>query len=380
MSAIGLQAVGVSDRDEQLYRALLRNPRATLSQLTAATGTSRVLARRGLDRLETMGLVSRQGQPARFVPAAPDMAIEALILRRQEELERCRMVAATLLAESREAGQSAGWLVEVIAGREATFQRYRQLLTTARSEVLMFDKPPYIGPAENPLEVGVLKRGVTWKAVYAPEALEIPERVAHLRIWQDAGEQARVCAHLPLKLVMVDRALALLPLTAGNAGEAEEHTAILVHPCSLLTTLGMLFDMLWEQSLPLRWTGPVVASDTGLDETDRTMLQLLTAGFKDQAIARHLDVSLRTVRRRLSNLMTVHGLRSRFQLGQLAVQRGWVLERPPFTTASASFSTPGRATARRTCARPHHRTFGKSQCRPDRAVTRETCGVITKTA
>ncbi len=320
MSSIGLQAVGVSDRDEQLYRTLLRNPRATLSQLSAATGTSRVLARRGLDRRETRGLVSRQGQPARFVPAAPDMAIEALILRRQEELERCRMVAATLLAESREAGQSAGWLVEVIAGREATFQRYRQLLTTARSEVLMFDKPPYIGPAENPLEIDVLKRGVTWKAVYAPEALELPERVAHLRSWQDAGEQARVCAHLPLKLVMVDRALALLPLTADNAGETEEHTAILVHPCSLLTTLGMLFDMLWERSLPLSWTG----SDDELDETDRTMLQLLTAGFKDQAIARQLDVSLRTVRRRLSNLMTVHGLRSRFQLGQLAVQRGWV--------------------------------------------------------
>jgi DNA-binding NarL/FixJ family response regulator len=61
-----------------------------------------------------------------------------------------------------------------------------------------------------------------------------------------------------------------------------------------------------------------------LDEIDHTVLQLLTAGFKDQAIARNLEVSLRTVRRRLSNLMAAHGLTSRFQLGQLAVQRGWV--------------------------------------------------------
>jgi DNA-binding Lrp family transcriptional regulator len=323
-TAGSLRAVGISELDEQLYRALLHNPGAPLSQLTAATGTSPVLARRGLDRLETMGLVSRQGQPSRFVPAAPDMAVEALILSRQEELERCRMAAAALLAEYREAGQSAGELVEVIIGREATFQRYRQLLTTARGEVLMFDKPPYIGPAENPLEVGVLSRGVTWKAVYAPEALEIPERMAQLRVWQEAGEQARVCGHVPLKLVMVDRALALLPLTADSQAETEEHTAILVHPCSLLTTLGMLFDMLWQQSLPLRWTGPLTSSDTGLDDIDRTVLQLLTAGFKDQAIARNLDVSLRTVRRRLSNLMAAHGLTSRFQLGQLAVQRGWV--------------------------------------------------------
>lgn len=43
---------------------------------------------------------------------------EQLFLRRQEELERCRMAAATLLAECREADQPAGWLVEVIVGRE----------------------------------------------------------------------------------------------------------------------------------------------------------------------------------------------------------------------------------------------------------------------
>lgn len=323
-TAGSLQAVGISYLDEQLYRVLLHNPRATLPQLTAATDTSPVLARRGLARLETMGLVSRQGQPARFVAAAPDMAVEALILQRREELERCRMAAAALLAEYRQAGQPTGGLVEVIVGREATFQRYCQLLTTARREVLMFDKPPYIGPAENPLEVDVLSRGVTWKAVYVPEALEIPERLAQLRIWQEAGEQARVCARVPLKLVMADRALALLPLTADSEAGSEEHTAILVHPCSLLTTLGMLFDTVWEQSLPLRWAGPLTGSGAGLDEIDRTVLQLLTAGFKDQAIARHLDVSLRTVRRRLSNLMTAHGLTSRFQLGQLAVQRGWV--------------------------------------------------------
>ena len=317
-----LRAVGISDLDEQLYRALLQNPRATLSQLAAVTDISHVLARRGLDRLEVMGLVSRQGQPSRFVAAAPDMAVEALILRRQEELERCRMAAAALLTEYREAEQSLDGLVEIIVGREATFQRYRQLLTTARKEVLMFDKPPYIGPPENPLEVDVLGRGVSWKAVYAPEALEMPERLSQLQVWREAGEQARICANLPLKLVMVDRALALLPLTANT--ERDEHTAILVHPCSLLTTLGMLFDMLWEQSLPLHSAGPLTAADTGLDEIDRTLVQLMTAGFKDQAIARHLDVSMRTVRRRLSNLMASHGLVSRFQLGQLAIQRGWI--------------------------------------------------------
>jgi len=103
----------------------------------------------------------------------------------------------------------------------------------------MFDKPPYIGPMDNPLELDALRRGVAWKAVYAPEAVEPSERLAQLRDWQEAGEQARVCAHLPLKLLMVDRAIALLPITADNVSNAEGHTTIIVHPCSLLTALGM---------------------------------------------------------------------------------------------------------------------------------------------
>jgi DNA-binding Lrp family transcriptional regulator len=316
-----LQPAGLSELEELVYRQLLRDPRASLSQLSTAVGRSAVVTRRALDRLETAGLISRQGKPARFIPAAPDMAIEALILRRQEELERCRLTAAALLGQYRNARDTVD-VVELIGGRDASLQRYVQLLGSARSEVLMFDKPPYLGPADNPLEMDALARGVTWRAIYAPEAFEPPERLAQLRTWQAAGEQARVCAQVPIKLLIVDRSVALLPLTA-DARSAEQHTAILVHPSSLLTTLLMLFDMLWEQSLPLDSRGATTPA-AGHDDFDRTLLQLLTAGVKDQAIARQLGVSLRTVRRRLSHLMAQAGVVSRFQLGTLAAQRGWV--------------------------------------------------------
>ena len=182
---------------------------------------------------------------------------------------------------------------------------------------------PIFGPSDNPLELEVLARGVTWRAIYAPEALDQPDRLAQLHTWQAAGEQARIYANVPLKLALVDRREALLPLTADSQGA--ENTAILVHPSSLLATLGLLFDMLWEQSLPLTSAGTQAnRSAGGLQDVDRALLQLLTAGVKDQAIARRLDISLRTVRRRLANLMSEAGVASRFQLGILAAQRGWV--------------------------------------------------------
>jgi DNA-binding NarL/FixJ family response regulator len=92
-----------------------------------------------------------------------------------------------------------------------------------------------------------------------------------------------------------------------------------------LTTLAMLFDMMWEQSLPLTAAADGRAGHPAeIDSFDRELLQLLTAGIKDQAIARQLRVSLRTVRRRLAVLINRAGVESRFQLGVAAARRGWV--------------------------------------------------------
>ncbi|MFF7545213.1 hypothetical protein ACFZCU_16550 [Streptomyces canus] len=46
--------------------------------------------------------------------------------------------------------------------------------------------------------------------------------------------------------------------------------------------------------------------------------------MKDEAVARHLGVSLRTLRRRVSELQERLGAASRLQLGMRACQRGWV--------------------------------------------------------
>jgi DNA-binding NarL/FixJ family response regulator len=43
--------------------------------------------------------------------------------------------------------------------------------------------------------------------------------------------------------------------------------------------------------------------------------------MKDEAIARYLGVSLRTVRRRVAHLMAVNGVDTRFQLGWALARR-----------------------------------------------------------
>lgn len=68
------------------------------------------------------------------------------------------------------------------------------------------------------------------------------------------------------------------------------------------------------------------ADEAGLEPTDATrrLLLLMRTGAIDEAIARELGVSLRTVHRRITRLQDLLGVRSRFQLGVIACERGWV--------------------------------------------------------
>jgi len=59
-------------------------------------------------------------------------------------------------------------------------------------------------------------------------------------------------------------------------------------------------------------------------DATRSLLRLMRTGAIDETIARELGVSLRTVHRRITRLQHLLGARSRFQLGVVACERGWV--------------------------------------------------------
>ena len=320
-SAGRLNILGIGIVEERLYRALLADPRAPVSALAASIGVSIVRARQAVRALRRAGMLStRAGHADAFVPAPPDVAVAALISRRQQDLEQARLYALQLLADFR-AGtrfEQPTQLVEVISDPEAIGRRAVQLMRGAGKEILMFDKPPYLGTPDNPDEFDSLARGVRWRAVYSVESLDIPGQLAQLGRLRRAGERARVSAEVPIKLVIADRQVALLPGALDEPSAV--NTAILVHPGSLLMALVLLFDSVWERGLRPDLSAAAGAANDTADAPDHTVLPLLAAGMKDEAIARQLGVSLRTVRRWIANLMSDYGVVTRFQLGLAAAR------------------------------------------------------------
>ncbi|HET9142856.1 helix-turn-helix domain-containing protein [Actinophytocola sp.] len=322
-----LHGLGVTSAEQRLYEVVLGHPDRTLAELADLTGFGRARLRSVLRSLSGKGLVSLTRQrPARVAPAPPDLAIEVLGLRAAQEVETARIAAAAFCARVRQPARPGAPPVEIVSGRAAVADRFHQLQQIARRELLFLDKPPYVvdpDGAQHELQRRLQERGVRYRTIYADDALGPAERMEKLRQLAVAGEQARVLGGVPMKLVIADRRLGLVPHEVPGGPPVTE-TAVLLRESTLLDGLVTLFDTLWEQATPLWHDWPPARAGEPLSTKDQQLLALLAAGLTDQAIARRLGVALRTVERRVRHMMDGLGARTRFQAGLRAAGRdGW---------------------------------------------------------
>jgi DNA-binding transcriptional regulator GbsR (MarR family) len=323
-----LDAVGMPPVDGQLYSMLVRHPRTTAGELSEQCGLSVQLVSRALSRLTASGLTSRvPGRPARYLAAAPDVALGALLARKEAELRGARATVHQLTEVFREASRFThpAELVEVITGIDNINNRVSHLQTGARSEIKGFDKPPYVrSPGHNQgAEHQRLIEGIRYRVIYDRDALAWPGRLTGDILPSAAqGEQGRVRPELPTKLFMADDSMAIIPISSS---EHVVDAAYVIHPSALLEALVTLFEAEWERALPLakaisRAPGPADAPDR---ET-RSLLVLLAAGQTDAGISRSLGWSPRTTQRRVRQLMSELHATTRFQAGIAARARGWL--------------------------------------------------------
>jgi sugar-specific transcriptional regulator TrmB/DNA-binding CsgD family transcriptional regulator len=324
-----LEPIGLDTSAERAYQVLLRQEALTAGTLAGLLDLHPARARQALDGLVAAGLATcRPGRPAQYAPVDPRTGLTSLIRGRQAELERVASSVDAYAAEYHERSLrlEPSLLVEVVEGPSEITRRVEELLANAEREVLAFDTPPYVTPVGSASEVErpLLERGVSVRAAYAVEALAIPERAEELRRLVALGEQARVLPRVPVKMIVVDRRAALLPLT-GSA-EGLRTTAAYVRQSGLTDALTELFEAHWAQGTPIYATSDAATSPPHpeISDEDRALLQLLNAGLKDEAIARQLDLSQRTLRRRIAELTKRLGATSRFQAGTQAMRRGWL--------------------------------------------------------
>jgi sugar-specific transcriptional regulator TrmB len=328
-----LEFVGLNERAEHVYRALLALGAATPETLSERLSLPLPVIRHALVGLESNGLAAVSAALAdHYVAAPPSVALAPALSQRRHELHEAERAVETLADEYRRTGAVASGLadlVEVVTGVSAVRHRFEQIQLGAEEELLALvtDAPIAVRAEENAAEDVVVARGVVHRTVLSRASLVDGHLVAQLALALGRGQQVRVADSVPTKLIIADRTMAMVPLRPlASPGEP---SALLVRAPGLLEALLGLFELCWQQAFPVRLSAdggglPLEDLDDQPDHTDLQILSLLLAGLTDASVAKQLDLGLRTVQRRVQRLMVLTGVTTRMQLGWHAYEKGWV--------------------------------------------------------
>ncbi|MEJ2858050.1 MULTISPECIES: helix-turn-helix transcriptional regulator [unclassified Saccharothrix] len=186
------------------------------------------------------------------------------------------------------------------------------VLASAQREVLVLSTGGAV--AFGRVDRDNLRRGVRYR-VLVPDSVRLSGKVTALAA---AGAEVRTETAVPMDALVVDGTTALLP---------GPHTGVAAFRLtSVVAATTALFDRMWPAAVPLVPAEPVEHREA-LSPRERDLLALLWSGATDDSAAARLGISVRTVRRMVSDIMNRLGARSRFQAGAKAADRGWLMDR-----------------------------------------------------
>ena len=326
---MALEILGLDGLSESVYRAMLVNPDADLTELAGKLGVPLTEVNTALKRLVELSLVAERSPGRIYVPISPDVALDALLSLEQAEIsrrERQLLEARAELSRLVRSGddRTAAPLREVrrVDGRERVLEVLRELFARCYQEALNVlpgaPVPAHLLADAAEHDLAVLKRGVRFRTLYTRQQLADEAMRDYMHLVREHGADVRIADTLPHRLVIFDRTVSFLPVDPRRPGGG----ALVVREPAITANLVMLFESLWAGAHSLEEA--VAAAAPAASELDRSVLMLMSSGVKDEAAARQLGISDRTYRRHVADILLRLGASSRFQAGVEAVRRGWL--------------------------------------------------------
>jgi DNA-binding CsgD family transcriptional regulator len=315
-----------------MYGLVIENPRIGLCELAGRLDRSQEAVSELIRRMVELSLLQPPGQgDASFIATHPLLAIRQMIEREQVALEehwqRLQRNYEALLSVLPKLAANVYHPTEHrpperIGTVHQIHHTIESLIVHAREQIQVFmapsDNKVCVAVADRLLHVAALRQGVTNRVIYPEAGRTDPAGLIWPADLHAGGTEIRLVRDLPIWLVIVDGATAVLPAD----GSRPDGAALLIRDSGTVAALTALFESFWTQGSLLAVTRE--KSDGQCTDLDREILCRLASGQTDEAVARHVEVSVRTLRRHVAALMKQVDARSRFELAIEATARGWV--------------------------------------------------------
>lgn len=251
----GLIGLGLTQYSARAYLALVARDRYTAAELARASGVPRQRIYDVLNSLSERGLVRvRPGPVVRYAAVDPEAAVGRMMEVHRSAYERRERAGAELIDQlaplwtrGRTEDDPLDY-VEVIRDRELLGERFAELQSSARHQLLTLAKMPYL-VVENPAGIGAARRlareGGDVRCVYELAILDDPDLVDDTRSFVDAGERARLVAEVPMRLCIADGARVLMSMRDPRADGASSTSLLIEHP-ALAQLLIQAYESIWS--------------------------------------------------------------------------------------------------------------------------------------
>lgn len=326
-----VSVIGISPESAEIYRYFLRHRGDGIGDARQALGLDPDTMEAAVEELERLSLLDLRDRH-KVVATEPRIGIERLIENRLNELnaEIRRVLAArdaiSIFMEDQRQGERSGNVLDIerVEGLEQVRQRLDDLGFFSYKETLCLHPGGALsrGAIETalPLDTRSLRRGLAVKAVYHPQALDDPLMAAYLRDLVSLGGQVHITEEPMDRMVIFDRSVAVVPIDPKESARG----ALLVREPGLVSQLVTYFDGVWAAAKDIREFTEPSKKPTLLSDLERRVLSVMATADKDEVAARELDVSVRTYRRYVADLMARLGAVNRFQAALRAKEQNWL--------------------------------------------------------
>ena len=165
-------------------------------------------------------------------------------------------------------------------------------------------------------DTNVMARGVQLKIIYQADAVRTPPMMQYVSDLASVGAEIRILRRASHRIMIFDRRAVFI----ATQPDTLDLPYLLVSEPALVRNFCNQFANNWRVAHSIG----ITAEDVLDFERVHEILRVLASGATDEAAARQLGVSDRTIRRRVAAVMDLLGATSRFEAGVKAVEAGWL--------------------------------------------------------
>lgn len=253
---------GLNNYEARVYDTLLNEGLINATKISELAEIPQGRVYSVLKSLEQKGFCTiYSGSIKKYQAINPKRAFKELIKAKKKDLKEMEQLSKELEAsfERKQTETAPLDFVQILTSKQSQINKFDDLIKASENTLYSFNKGPYatgfmrqieeIKAASAPL-IKIIENGTKVKALFEAETEHIDAFINMIEYYESIGEEVRICAKLPIKMLLSDNKMAMVSLRSLSASRFKM-TSMVVEHSDLTNALIELFESYWDKGMTI---------------------------------------------------------------------------------------------------------------------------------